>query len=513
MYRAMSGSEPPKTVIPRQQFRCNEEELIKVENIAGMLKATSLNAIHRRSMASATTAIYEDVANFTFGPTSHKMESKTGKLSSTTDYPATIIALYSLVFILAAVGNILVLITLISNRRMRTVTNCFLISLSLSDLLQALVCMPISLIGQVLKRFIFGSVLCKIFPYFMGISVSVSTFTLLALAIERYNAICNPLKSRGWQTKSHAYKVIAGIWFLSFLIMSPFLVFSQLRYIPLVRQGKCTLACRLYFGGEQASQAWYVLQSVVLLCIPGSVMAVTYACVCFKIFEGFHFENKDKTQQSSKKSYFLTFFCVKVREPEQHGNNNTNEIETKLLKGVKLSILEYSKFKTNTEHAQSTGRQEMGRGRSVRRTNDSRSLQTEGQLTAKRRVVKMLLVVVVLFFVCWTPLFMVNVWKAFDPKGARRIFSGVIEVIQLLSYISTCVNPVTYCFMNKKFREGFLRAFICCLPKRCASAVENQQPSHASPMVQSENSQSMYLTSTPRNQRRSSNRSRTEMTK
>uniref|UniRef100_H2YV52 Gastrin/cholecystokinin type B receptor n=1 Tax=Ciona savignyi TaxID=51511 RepID=H2YV52_CIOSA len=353
---------------------------------------------------------------------------------STTDYPATIIALYSLVFILAAVGNILVLITLISNRRMRTVTNCFLISLSLSDLLQALVCMPISLIGQVLKRFIFGSVLCKIFPYFMGISVSVSTFTLLALAIERYNAICNPLKSRGWQTKSHAYKVIAGIWFLSFLIMSPFLVFSQLRYIPLVRQGKCTLACRLYFGGEQASQAWYVLQSVVLLCIPGSVMAVTYACVCFKIFEGFHFENKDKTQQSSKKSYFLTFFW--------YGN------------GHMLKVPERCR--------QSTGRQEMGRGRSVRRTNDSRSLQTEGQLTAKRRVVKMLLVVVVLFFVCWTPLFMVNVWKAFDPKGARRIFSGVIEVIQLLSYISTCVNPVTYCFMNKKFREGFLRAFICC---------------------------------------------------
>lgn len=40
-----------------------------------------------------------------------------------------------------------------------------------------------------------------------GLSVSVSTFTMLAISIERYCAICCPLQSRRWQTKSHACKV------------------------------------------------------------------------------------------------------------------------------------------------------------------------------------------------------------------------------------------------------------------------------------------------------------------
>lgn len=61
-----------------------------------------------------------------------------------------------------------------------------------------------------------------------GISVSISTFSLVAIAIERYSAICNPLKSRVWQTRSHAYRVIAATWVLAFLIMIPYPIISHL---------------------------------------------------------------------------------------------------------------------------------------------------------------------------------------------------------------------------------------------------------------------------------------------
>lgn len=61
-----------------------------------------------------------------------------------------------------------------------------------------------------------------------GLSVSISTFSLVAIAIERYSAICNPLKSRVWQTRSHAYRVIAATWVLAFLIMIPYPIISHL---------------------------------------------------------------------------------------------------------------------------------------------------------------------------------------------------------------------------------------------------------------------------------------------
>lgn len=59
-------------------------------------------------------------------------------------------------------------------------------------------------------------------------SVAVSAWTLVAIALERYYAICDPLRSRRWQTLRHAYKLIALIWFGSFLFMSPIAIFSQL---------------------------------------------------------------------------------------------------------------------------------------------------------------------------------------------------------------------------------------------------------------------------------------------
>ena len=79
-----------------------------------------------------------------------------------------LIFMFLVVFILAVVGNILVIMTLVHNKRMRTVTNVFLFSLAVSDVLFAMVCIPFTLVGNILQRFIFGAGICKIVPYFQG---------------------------------------------------------------------------------------------------------------------------------------------------------------------------------------------------------------------------------------------------------------------------------------------------------------------------------------------------------
>lgn len=82
--------------------------------------------------------------------------------------PAVQILLYSLIFLLSMLGNTLVITVLIRNKRMRTVTNIFLLSLAISDLMLCLFCMPFNLIPNLLKDFIFGSAVCKTTTYFMG---------------------------------------------------------------------------------------------------------------------------------------------------------------------------------------------------------------------------------------------------------------------------------------------------------------------------------------------------------
>lgn len=78
------------------------------------------------------------------------------------------------------------------------------------------------------------------------------------------------------------------------------------------------------------------------------------------------------------------------------------------------------------------------------------------------RVIRMLFVVVIEFFVCWTPLYVVHTWSLYDPEFVYDALGPTgVSVVQLLAYASSCSNPITYCFMHQKFREGFLAAAGC----------------------------------------------------
>ena len=74
----------------------------------------------------------------------------------------------------------------------------------------------------------------------------------------------------------------------------------------------------------------------------------------------------------------------------------------------------------------------------------------------------MLFVIVAEFFVCWAPLHVLNTWYTFNPDAVyRTVGSTGVSLVQLLAYISSCCNPITYCFMNRKFRQAFLAVFDC----------------------------------------------------
>jgi len=62
-----------------------------------------------------------------------------------------------------------------------------------------------------------------------AVSVTVTVWTLVAISMERYFAICRPLQSRQWQTRFHAYKVIAYVWMAALALNSPILIMSRLQ--------------------------------------------------------------------------------------------------------------------------------------------------------------------------------------------------------------------------------------------------------------------------------------------
>ncbi|KAB1282565.1 Cholecystokinin receptor type A [Camelus dromedarius] len=355
--------------------------------------------------------------------------------------PAVQILLYSLIFLLSVLGNTLVITVLIRNKRMRTVTNIFLLSLAVSDLMLCLFCMPFNLIPNLLKDFIFGSAVCKTTTYFMGTSVSVSTFNLVAISLERYGAICKPLQSRVWQTKSHALKVIAATWCLSFTIMTPYPIYSNL--VPFTKNNNQTAnMCRFLLPNDAMQQSWHTFLLLILFLIPGIVMMVAYGLISLELYQGIKFD------ASQKKSARAMSLAHPERKPSADSSSRYEDSDgCYLQKSKRPRKLELQQLSTS-----SGGR--VGR---------IRSSSPAANLMAKKRVIRMLMVIVVLFFLCWMPIFSANAWRAYDTASAERRLSGTpISFILLLSYTSSCVNPIIYCFMNKRFRLGFMATFPCC---------------------------------------------------
>jgi hypothetical protein len=116
-----------------------------------------------------------------------------GRGGGLTQFPTELsITLYSIIFVMSITGNILVILTIIREKKMRTITNLFLLNLAASDMMLSVLCMPFTLVATTLLRdFIFGEAMCIIIRYFQGkTSFTFKTFfPLLFLLNEIINIL------------------------------------------------------------------------------------------------------------------------------------------------------------------------------------------------------------------------------------------------------------------------------------------------------------------------------------
>lgn len=140
-----------------------------------------------------------------------------------------IIALYIPVFLSALVANCLVIIVVIKDQYMRSVTNYFLVNLSVADLLVTLICMPRAAIEAYKSTYDFGRYPCKISSYLQCVAVSSSIFTITAMALDRYLAIAKPLGffNRCFNKKTTTIVIIC-LWSFSLILLFPMYIIVDL---------------------------------------------------------------------------------------------------------------------------------------------------------------------------------------------------------------------------------------------------------------------------------------------
>ena len=98
-------------------------------------------------------------------------------------------AFYILIIVLSIIGNIFVIAVFVKSKKLKTVTDIYIISLSISDLLIATLNMPFQLYFTVENEWMSGGTtgkfFCKFTNYIQGCTVVSSILTLLTIAIDR----------------------------------------------------------------------------------------------------------------------------------------------------------------------------------------------------------------------------------------------------------------------------------------------------------------------------------------
>ncbi|CAL8296398.1 unnamed protein product [Arctogadus glacialis] len=301
----------------------------------------------------------------------------------------------TLLFLVGVVGNVMTILVVSKYRDMHTTTNLYLCSMAVSDLLIFL-CMPPDLYRMWRYRpWRFGDALCKLFQ-FVSESCTYSTIlSITALSVERYLAICFPLRAKALVTKRRVRALILLLWIVSLTSAGPVFVMVGVERDYVWGGSNESSLEREESAGDtrECKMTHYAVES-------GLMGAMVWLSSVF---------------------FFMPVFCLTV------------------LYGL------------------------IGRRLWQRHRENIMGSRVAHRDKSNRQTIKMLVVVVFAFVLCWLP-FHVGRYLQFRSLDAPSpMLSALSEYCSLVSvvlfYLSAAVNPILYNTMSWKYRCAAVRLF------------------------------------------------------
>ncbi|XP_062407931.1 growth hormone secretagogue receptor type 1 [Sardina pilchardus] len=156
--------------------------------------------------------------------------------------PVTVVCL--LLFVVGVVGNTMTILIIQRFKDMKTTTNLYLSSMAVSDLL-IFFSLPFDLY-RLWKYvpWVFGPLVCRIYHYINEGCTYATILHITALSMERYLAICYPLRTKVVVTKRRVKLVILALWAFALLSASPVLLLVGVEYDNATLADDSTRQCK-----------------------------------------------------------------------------------------------------------------------------------------------------------------------------------------------------------------------------------------------------------------------------
>ena len=126
---------------------------------------------------------------------------------------------YCVLFVISAVGNLTVFITLCCNRLRKSHVTVFMLHLCIADLLVTFIMIPMEVGWHLTVAWTAGDEMCRILMFFRTFGFYLSSFVLIAISIDRYLAFTQPLSIVDASKRSKIMLMFA--WFFSIIASLP----------------------------------------------------------------------------------------------------------------------------------------------------------------------------------------------------------------------------------------------------------------------------------------------------
>ncbi|XP_020496622.2 trace amine-associated receptor 13c-like [Labrus bergylta] len=203
--------------------------------------------------------------------------------------------LFALSMGLTILGNTVVIVSISHFKQLHNPTNVLILSLALVDLLVGVIVMPFSAIRTVHGCWFYGEVFCQLHSSFDMFLTTLSIFHLICIAVDRQQAICDPLHYSMKITMPVAWIMVCCSWALA-AVFSFGLLYSKANVAGLedyIESINCLGSCYLLFN-----HLWGILDSIIVFFFPCIVMVCLYTQIFVVAKE--HLQKIGDVKHSSK---------------------------------------------------------------------------------------------------------------------------------------------------------------------------------------------------------------------
>lgn len=128
------------------------------------------------------------------------------------------------------VGNSLVIVVTLTQQKMRTSVNLFLLNLAFSDLTFLVVCVPFMAYHYAAENWLIGEAACKLSQYILYVTVYVTVYTLVSISVARFlHIVC---AYREVRTRGFIAGLVGAIWVTMLTVNVPILLIYRVKEFP-----------------------------------------------------------------------------------------------------------------------------------------------------------------------------------------------------------------------------------------------------------------------------------------